>query len=117
MPSYEVNEAAVRKARQLIDAGDYDDETEWSQAAPSTEEGNDYLDSHGWEAYAQWHLGLNTDAAEQTKDRYHFPYGDFAKVNRAALIHAKQRASQNDHDEVFNVADELLTRLDEARGG
>lgn len=116
MPNYQVNKDAVRKARELIDSGDYDDETEWSDAAPSTDDGNAYLDEHGWDGYAAWHLGINTDASEETKDRYHFPYGDFAKVNRAALIHAKQRASQNAHDEVMKAADDLLSHLDKVRG-
>jgi len=39
----------------------------------------------------------------------------FTKVNRAALIHAKQRASQNDHDEITKAADDLLKRLDSKR--
>jgi hypothetical protein len=47
-----------------------------------------------------------------TKGRYGFPFGDFRKVNRAALIHAKQRASQNDHHDLAKAADELLQRLD-----
>lgn len=42
-----------------------------------------------------------------------FPYGDFKQVNRAALIHAKQRAAQNDHDEIEKAADELLQYLDD----
>ena len=41
---------------------------------------------------------------------------DYAKVNRAALIHAKQRAAQNDHDEIEKAADDLLERLDKKRG-
>ena len=38
MPHYEVNQAGVAHARALIDAGEYDDTTEWSQAAPSAAE-------------------------------------------------------------------------------
>ena len=57
------------------------------------------------------HLGIDTEASKETKDRYGFPYGDFKKVNRSALIHAKQRASQNDHGEIEKVAGDLLGRL------
>jgi len=89
MPDYEVNRAGVAHARELVDAGAFDDTTEWSEAAPS--------------------------AAEGTKGRYRFPYGDFSTVNRAALIHAEQRASQNDHPEIEQAADELLQRLDAKR--
>jgi hypothetical protein len=116
MPDYDVNEAGVAHARELIDAGEYDDQTEWSDAAPSTAEENEEREDEGQEGYAQWHLAVDPDKGEGTKGRYRFPYGDFAKVNRAALIHAKQRASQNDHREIERAADELLQRLDAQRG-
>jgi hypothetical protein len=116
MPSYEVNRAAVRQARKLIDEGKFDDTTEWSDAAPSADDGNEAIEEQGWDGFAAWHLAVDPDASEETKRRYAFPYGDFRKVNRAALIHAKQRASQNDHEEIEKAADDLLTRLDEKRG-
>ena len=116
MPGYRVNEAAVRQARKLIDDGAYDDTTEWSDAAPSTEDGNEEIEAHGWDGYGSWHLAIDPDASEETKKRYAFPYGDFAKVNRAALIHGKQRAAQNDHAAIEKAADELLQRLDRRRG-
>jgi hypothetical protein len=116
MPTYQVNEVGVRHARELIDAGEYDDTTEWSEAAPSAAEENEERDSEGQEGYAEWHLAVDPDKGEGTKGRYRFPYGDFVTVNRAALIHAKQRASQNDHPEIEQAADELLQRLDDRRG-
>ena len=115
MPTYRVNDAAVKHARKLIDAGTYDDTTEWSQAAPSAGEENEEIDKESFDEFAEWHLAVNPDASEGTKGRFAFPYGDFEKVNRAALIHAKQRAAQNDHDEIEKAADELLKRLDEKR--
>jgi|SRR5579875_1918097 len=115
MPDYRVNSSAVRKAKQLIDDGRYDDETEWSKAAPSTDDANAYLDKHGWDGFAEWHLGIDPEASEETKARFAFPYGDFEVVNRAALIHGKQRASQNDHDEIEKAADDLLQHLDNKR--
>ena len=116
MPNYRVNKDAVAQARKLIDAGKYDDTTEWSDAAPSADEGNAEIEKHGYEGYAAWHLAVDPDASEETKGRYKFPYGDFSKVNRAALIHGKQRAAQNDHDAVEKAFDELLAHLDEKRG-
>ena len=115
MPNYAVNEAGVAHARELIDAGRYDDTTEWSEAAPSAAEENEERDSAGQEGYGEWHLAVDTDKGEGTKGRYRFPYGDFSTVNRAALIHAEQRASQNGHREVQRVAKELLERLDARR--
>ena len=113
MTRYDVNEAAVTRARTLIDAGKVDTATEWSDAAPTTDQENDLVEREGYEAFGEWHLGVDPDASEGTKGRYGFPYGDYARVNRAALIHAKQRATQNDHDAVAAAADDLLQRLDD----
>jgi hypothetical protein len=115
MTKYRVNDDAVKHARKLIDAGDYDDTTQWSDAAPSADEANDEIDANSFDDFAAWHLAENPDASEGTKGRYAFPYGDFVKVNRAALIHAKQRASQNGHDAIEKAADDLLQRLDHKR--
>ncbi len=112
MPTYAVNEAGVSKARELIESHQYDLDTPWSKAEPSTAEENDDIERHGYEAYGEWHLAVDTEAREGTKERYGFPYGDFRRVNRAALIHAKQRASQNGHDEIAEQAGELLELLD-----
>jgi hypothetical protein len=112
MPKYRVNTDAVTHARKLIDDGNYDDKTEWSEAAPNAEDANKDIERSGFEEFAHWHLAIDPDASEGTKGSVAFPYGDFSKVNRAALIHAKQRASQNGHDEIEKAADELLQYLD-----
>jgi hypothetical protein len=116
VPTYRINEDGVAQARKLIDAGSFDDETEWSDAAPSAADENAVIEKHGYAGYGAWHLALDPDASEDTKKRYAFPYGDFTTVNRAALIHGKQRAAQNDHAEIERAADDLLQRLDERRG-
>ena len=115
MTTYRVNQDAVAKARELIDAGKYDDSTEWSDAAPSTDQENAEIEKRGYDGYGAWHLAIDPDAGEETKGRYKFPYGDFAKVNRAAVIHAKQRASQNGHDAIEKAADDVLAHLDRKR--
>ncbi len=115
MPNYRVNEDGVTKARELIDAGKYDDSTEWSDAAPSADDGNAEIEKSGYEGFGEWHLAIDPDASEETKGRFAFPYGDFMKVNRAALIHGKQRAAQNGHDAIEKAADGLLDHLDRKR--
>lgn len=115
MTTYRVNDDAVAKARQMIDANQYDLHASWSDAAPSADDGNDQIERHGYDGYGAWHLGIDTEASEETKDRYGFPYGDFSRVVRSALIHAKQRASQNDHQEIERAADDLLRHLDEVK--
>lgn len=116
MTAYQINRPGVEKARSLIDAHHYDLETPWSEAAPSAEEENAMLDRHGWSGYGDWHLAVDADTSGETKGRYGFPYGDFRRVNRAALIHAEQRAAQNGHEKVAAAAKQLLEHLDATRG-
>ena len=115
MATYHVNQAGVEHARRLIGSRQYDLETPWSEAAPSAGDENAYIERHGYDGYGQWHLAVDVDASEETKDRYGFPFGDFRRVNRAAVIHAKQRAAQNGHDAVADAADRVLRELDETR--
>lgn len=112
MANYEVNDDAVAKARELIDANQYVLEGSWQDANPDADAENDQIERHGYDGFGRWHLAIDPDAGEQTKSRYAFPYGDFRRVHRSALIHAKQRASQNDHAAVESAADDLLERLD-----
>lgn len=116
MGKYSVNKAGVDKARAMIRGHQYDTNTSWSEAAPDAAKENSEIERHGYAGYGEWHLAIDTEASEETKDRYGFPFGDFRRVNRAALIHAKQRAAQNNHDEVARAADELLQELDSAKG-
>lgn len=115
MTTYQVNEAGVAHARRLIESRQYDLHTPWSEAAPSASDANAFIDRHGYEGYGEWHLAIDDGASEDTKDRYGFPFGDFRRLNRAAVIHAKQRASQNGHDAVAEAAERVLRELDESR--
>jgi hypothetical protein len=115
MTSYAVNEPGVAKARDLIDAHQYVLESEWSEVQPSADAENADLERHDWSQYGEWHLAVDTGASDATKDRYGFPFGDFQRLHRSALIAAKSRAAQNGHDDVAEAADELLRRLDDGR--
>jgi hypothetical protein len=77
MASYTVNQQAVARARQLIDARQYVLNSVWNEVQPSAEDENAFLKAHAWEEYAAWHLALTNGATDQTKVRYAFVYGDF----------------------------------------
>ena len=109
---YNVNEAGVNKALTLIRDGKVDMESDWSEAQPSADEENAYLEDHSYDEYGEWFLAIDTDASKKTKDRYNFPYGDFKKLHRDGLIAAKQRAAQYDHTAIEKAADKLLKELD-----
>jgi hypothetical protein len=106
-----VNQEAVEYAENLIKGRQYDKNSDWSEAQPSAEEENRFIDENGWEAFAKWHLSYDTEASEETKSRYKFPFGDFKKLHRSALIAAKQRAGSEDYGEVQRAADRLLRTL------
>ena len=115
MASYSVNERAVTRARKLIDARRYVLESSWGDVQPSAEDENAYLESHSWDEYGEWHLGLTDDATEETKARYAFVYGDFRRIHRMGLVACQYRAAEWRHKEIELAAHDLLQRLDDIR--
>jgi hypothetical protein len=116
MASYGLNDAAVARARRLIDAHQYVLDSDWGAVQPGAEEGNAFLESHSWEEYAEWHLGLTEGANDGTKARYAFVYGDFRRVHRSGLIACVYRASEWRHKAVELAAHDLLQHLDGIKG-
>ena len=113
MAHYDVNDAAVAKARKLIDAKQYVMDSDWGSVQPGAAAQNAYLEAHDWAAYAEWHLGLTEGATDETKGRYAFVYGDLRRVHRSALIACVYRASEWRHKAVELAAHDLLQHLDE----
>lgn len=109
--SVRVNPQGVSHARKLIAQGDVDMESDWEFTA---EDGNKLLGPNGddWDNYAKYHLAIHTDAPENTKERYGFPYGKNGKVYRRGVIAAKQRAAQMGYTNIMDVADQLLQEID-----
>lgn len=112
MARYRVNEAGVAKASALIQARQYVIESDWGEKQPGAAEENDFLQRNGWEEYASWHLGLTEGAADETKARYAFVFGDFRRLHRMGLIACRYRASQWRHKEIELAAHDLLQELD-----
>jgi hypothetical protein len=116
MATYEVNPAAVRRCRELIDTGQYVLDSDWGDVQPGAEAQNAYLEKHSWEEYAAWHLGLTVGANDETKARYAFVYGDLRRVHRTALIACVYRAAEWRHKDVELAAHDLLQHLDATSG-
>jgi len=115
MASYSVNERAVARARRLIDAHQYVLNSVWNDVQPGADDENAFLESHSWDDYAEWHLGLTEGAKDHTKARYAFVYGDFRRVHRMGLIACQYRAAEWRHKGVELAAHELLQHLDNQR--
>jgi hypothetical protein len=112
MASYEVNDAAVAKARELIDARQYVLDSDWGDVQPDAADENAFLENHSWDDYAAWHLGLTVGATDETKARYAFVLGDLRRIHRTALIACVYRAGEWRHKDVELAAHDLLQHLD-----
>jgi hypothetical protein len=111
--SVKLNEAAFEQAKELIQAAKVvlDDRDAWSEHQPRAADENRFIESHGLAAYGRWHLGVD-DAAGASKGRYRFPYGDFEKVHRCAVLAAESRAGQYKHFDIERACAHLHGALD-----
>ena len=116
MASYTVNQRAVAKAHELIDARQYVLRSEWGRVQPSADDENAFLERHSWDDYAAWHLALTEGANDETKARYAFVFGDFRRIHRMGIIACQYRAAEWGHKAVELAAHDLLQRLDAASG-
>lgn len=109
-----LNRDALKHAEKLIADGKVvrDERDDWSEHAPSADDENRLIKSRGWDAYAEWHLGIDRQESDETKGRYSFPFGDFQKIHRCAVISLESRAAQFDHDEIARAAKRLLEQID-----
>jgi hypothetical protein len=116
MAKYRRNDAAVTKARKLIDSKQYVLDSDWGDAQPRADAQNAYLESHSWDEYSEWHLALTDGASDETKARYAFVYGDFRRLHRSGLIACVYRAAEWRHKDVELAAHDLLQYLDKKTG-
>ena len=109
-----LNKPALEHARKLVRDGKVvrDERDAWSEDAPSAADENAFVEKHGWTEFSHWHLGIDDDKSAETKGRYEFPFGDFTKVHRCAVISLESRAAQYDHDEIAKAAKALLELID-----
>jgi hypothetical protein len=104
-----LNNRGYEHAQELVgeDKVAFDDRDDWSEHAPSADEENKFIEKHGYGEYGKWFLATDDEANEETKGHYKFPYGDFKKVHRCAVLSAESRAGQYDHDDVQSAAAHL----------
>jgi hypothetical protein len=109
-----LNRKALEHARSLVKKGkvERDIRDDWSEHAPSTDEENSFIDNHGFDEFSKWHLGIDSEKSEGTKGSVSFPFGDFKKVHRCAIISLESRAAQYDHDDISKAAKDLLEEID-----
>jgi hypothetical protein len=107
---YDHATSLVKKGAAVTDERD-----DWSEHQPSTDEENRFIEQHGYGEYGRWHLAVDDDSGPETKAHYKFPYGDFTKVHRCAVLSAESRAAQNNYDAIEKAAAALHDLLDGAK--
>jgi hypothetical protein len=109
-----LNDRAFEHAKELINNRQYvyDDRDAWSEHQPSSQEENEFIEKHGWDEYALWHLGVDDETAPETKGHYKFPYGDFRRVHRCGLLAAESRAGQRKYYDIEVAVAHLHGMLD-----
>jgi hypothetical protein len=113
MARYTVNKRAVTRAKRMIDNRQYVLDSDWGEVQPAADDENRFLKSHSWDEYSEWHLGLTEGAADETKARYAFVFGDLRRIHRSGIIASHYRAAEWRHKEIELAAHELLQYLDE----
>ncbi len=109
-----LNTTAFNHAKELINQGEVvrDERDAMGEHQPSSRKKNEFIRLHGFEEYSKWHLGIDDEQSEDTKRRYSFPYGDFKKVHRCALLSAESRAGQYKHIDIENAVAHLHGMID-----
>ena len=98
---------AVTHARDLIRAGKVKESASWE--GPSATAENTVIDGQGWDEFGKFYLGRNSDAGEDTKAHYRYPFtDDFETVSINGLRAIRVRSAQNDETEIFESAGKLL---------
>ena len=113
----QLNKRAYEHAKELVADGRVvpDERDAWSEHQPSAEQENEFIRRHGFGEYGKWHLGIDDEEHEETKGRYKFPYGDFEKVHRCAVLAAESRAGQYKYHDIENAAAHLHGMLEEIK--
>jgi hypothetical protein len=112
-----LNSRGYDHAKKLVSDGQHvlDGRDDWSEHQPSAKEENEFIAQHGIGEYARWHLGIDDEQDPETKGRYKFPYGDFSKIHRCALLAAESRAGQYKYHDVEMAAAHLHGMLEALR--
>ena len=109
-----LNRRAFNHAKELINEGKFvlDERGAWSEHQPSAQKENEFIQRHGFDEYAKWHLGIDDEEREHTKGRYKFPYGDFENFHRCGVLSVESRAGQYKYFDIENAAAHLHGMLD-----
>ena len=115
--SIKINQAAYDHAVEIIKDGleVEHDVSNWKEVKPDVDEMARYLNTHSLDEYGLWFLGINSDADQNSKDKFVYPYGDFSVLHKSALIAAEQEAGNKHLHEIKSAAQKLLTMIEHSK--
>jgi hypothetical protein len=70
-----------------------DDRDAWNEHQPSTRDENEFIRAHGFREYSKWHLGINDERDEETKQRYNSRTAISRRPTAAPSFGGKRRGS------------------------
>jgi HK97 family phage major capsid protein len=105
-----LNKTGERHASALIAGDGYDDTDPWSFDA-SDEDALLGKDGNDWAGYATWFLGEDTQATENTKERFKYPFGKDGKLYRSALRAIRSRSAVQGDTDVYDAAGRLMDEM------
>lgn len=107
-----LNPTGLDQALKLAEQAQFRLNTIWATNRPTDTAADTYIAKHGLDAYAAWHLAVDPNAPEGSKDRFQLPYGDFNSVHYSGVRSIKQIAERDGQPELREAADEILDLLD-----
>jgi len=110
-----VRSASKKFATSLISSGKINTDGAWKFTAA---DGNKLLGKNGdnWENYGKYFLAEDTEAEEETKVRYKYPFGKDGEIYRRGVIAIKSRAAQQEENSIMEAADALLVAINKKLG-
>ena len=105
--SYEYAQKLIANRRCVLDEGD-----RWTDHKPARSAQKRFIEEHGVAEFAWWHLGEDDEQAPRSKHRYQFPYGDFERVHRCAVLAAESHAGRHEYVDIVQAAVHLRAMLE-----
>jgi hypothetical protein len=109
-----LNQAAVERAKYLINAGECTSfDADWNEEKPTRDEVIEYIDNHDIKEYGLWFLGKNDAFDRGVKEHYEYPCGDLREIQRCALVHTIEQAQERGDMAIVSAAEDLIRLIDE----